>query len=109
MKEFPIKELINQEITDQLRQLKQKLEEQNLLKKDILNFKETCIYLDQSSSHLYKLTSQKRIPHYCPQGKRLIFKRTELDEWLLRNRIETQNETEKKAADYLVKKGKFKL
>jgi len=53
------------------------LQEQNLLKKDVLNLNEACRYLDMSASHLYKMTSQKLIPHFCPQGKKLYFKRTE--------------------------------
>ena len=108
MKEFPIHELIHPDVAEQLKELKHKLGEQNLLLKEVLTFKEACIHLDLSSSHLYKLTSKKKIPHYCPQGGRLYFKRSELDEWLLRNRISTQDEIEKQAANYLIQKGKVK-
>ena len=108
MKEFPIQELIHPDITEQLNQLRQKLDEHSLLMKEVLTFKEACFHLDLSSSHLYKLTSKKKIPHYCPQGGRLYFKRSELDEWLLRNRISTQDEIEKQAANYLIQKGKVK-
>lgn len=72
-------------ILEKLIEISQKLEQQNLLQKSILNFDDTCKYLDFSDSHLYKLTSTKQIPHFCPQGKKLYFKRTELDEWLQRN------------------------
>lgn len=30
---------------------------------------------------LYKLTSKGDIPYFKPNGKKLYFKRTELDEW----------------------------
>lgn len=78
------------------------LQQLNLLKKDVLNLNEACAYLNISASHLYKLTSQKQIPHFCPQGKKLYFKRSELDEWLLRNRQDSIDEIETKAANYLL-------
>lgn len=93
---------VNQ-ILEKLNQLSQQIAEQNLLKKEVLSFKDVCKYLDLSASHLYKLTSQKTIPHFCPQGKKLYFKREEIDQWLLRNRQESFDELEAKAANYLLK------
>ena len=58
---------------------------------------------------MYKLTSSKSIPHYCPQGKRLYFKRADLDNWLLRNRKDSQGEVDQQAADYLIKKGRVRF
>jgi len=60
-------------ILERLSQIEQKIDEQALLKKEVLNFNDACKYLDISASHLYKLTSQKLIPHFCPQGKKLYF------------------------------------
>jgi excisionase family DNA binding protein len=85
-----------------LNNIEMMLQQQNLLKKDVLNLNEACTYLDISHSHLYKLTSQKQIPHFCPQGKKLYFRRSELDEWLLRNRQDSIDEIETKAANYLL-------
>jgi excisionase family DNA binding protein len=78
-------------VEKRLENIERMLTEQSLATKEILNFNEAALFLDISRSHLYKLTSQKQIPHFCPQGKRLYFKRMELQEWLLRNR---QEETE---------------
>lgn len=78
--------------------------EQLLLQKEVLNFTETCRYLDLSESHLYKLTSQKQIPHYCPQGKRLYFRRDELDAWLQRNKQASSQEIDREASDYIIRK-----
>lgn len=89
-----------------LNQIAEKLDEQNLLQKTVLNFNEACSYLDISPSHLYKLTSTRQIPHFCPQGKKLYFKRTELDEWLQRNRQSTSEEIEKEVSDKLSKIGR---
>lgn len=92
-----------------LEEIKALLEQQGLYKKDILNFNEASLYLGLSQSHLYKLTSSKSIPHFCPQGKKLYFKRTELDSWLLRNRAPVKDEIDQTAADYIIKKGRARL
>src|SRR5689334_11176192 len=89
-------------ILQKLANIETMLQEQNLLKKDVLNVNEASAYLDMSASHLYKMTSQKQIPHFCPQGKKLYFKRAELDEWLLRNRQDSRDEIETLAANYLL-------
>lgn len=89
-------------IIKKLDKIESMLQDQNLLKKKVLNFRETCKYLEMSASHLYKLTSQKQIPHFCPQGKKLYFKRTDLDKWLLRNRKDSLDDIETMAANYLI-------
>lgn len=89
-------------ILEKLEKLEQRIGEQNLLMKEVLTFNDACNYLDISASHLYKLTSQKSIPHFCPQGKKLYFNRTELDEWLQRNRQTSTDEIETMAANYLL-------
>ncbi len=88
-------------ILQKLNQIELKLDEQNLLQKSVLNFSEACRYLEISASHLYKLTSTRQIPHFCPQGKKLYFNRTELDTWLQRNRHNSTDEIDKEATDYI--------
>ncbi|WP_452603256.1 helix-turn-helix domain-containing protein [Pontimicrobium sp. MEBiC06410] len=96
-------------IIERLESIEKLLIEQQTLQKQVLNFNETCKYLELSQSHLYKLTSTGAIPHYKPNGKKIYFQRQELDQWLLRNRMDSQYEIEQQAADYLIKKGKVKL
>ena len=67
-----------------------------------LTLKEAAEFLDFSRSYLYRLTSQGRVPHYKPEGKRVYFDRAELVDWLKRNRNRTQEETEEKAASSIV-------
>ncbi len=95
-------------ILEKLTEIASKLNEQNILQKAVLNFDEACKYLDVSPSHLYKLTSQKQIPHFCPQGKKLYFRRDEIDTWLQRNRQSAADEIDKMATDYIIrnKRGK---
>lgn len=91
------------EILKRLDKIERLIESQNLVRKEVLNFNEACEYLELSQSHLYKLTSSKSVPHFCPQGKKLYFNRHELDEWLQRNKQSTTDEIEKQAADYVIK------
>ena len=72
--------------------------------KETLDFEETASYINQSHSHLYKLTSQSLIPHYKPNGKKIYFKRSELDEWVLKNKIYSADELEQKAVNHLVQR-----
>lgn len=83
--------------------LSRKLDEQNLVFKTTLDFEEAARYLRVSESHLYRLTSKKQIPHFCPQGKKLYFNREELDRWLLRNRQEAKDDIESAASDYIIR------
>ncbi len=77
----------------------------NNLSKEIYNFNEACTFLDYSKSYLYKLTYSRKIAHFKPNGKKIYFKRSDLEAWLLRNRIKTADEIERDAINYVVKKG----
>lgn len=83
---------MNAEITVLLSELKDKIESLSLSTKEILNMDEAMTYLQVSRSYLYKLTSGKHIPHYKPSGKLIFFRKTELDDWILRNRESSNNE-----------------
>lgn len=48
-----------------------------------LTSKEAAQLLSISMSTLYKLTSQRLIPHYSPTGRLLYFKEDELAKWIL--------------------------
>lgn len=71
--------------------------------KETLDLGEAANYIHQSKSHLYKLTSQNLIPHYKPNGKKIYFKRSELDDWVLKNKAWSADELEQKAQSHLVK------
>jgi len=88
-------------ILQELAELKRLVSNQTLLQKPVLSFQEACQYLELSESYLYKLTSKKEIPHYCPNGKKLCFNRLELEQWLQRNRQVTNTEIEMKAATHV--------
>ena len=96
-------------IIEKLNSIEKLLVEQQTMQKEVLNFNETCNYLEVSQSHLYKLTSSGNIPHYKPNGKKIYFQREELNQWLLRNRVDSQDEIETEAANYLMRNKRVKL
>jgi excisionase family DNA binding protein len=96
------------ELLKRLDKIEKLITSQGILMKDVLNFDEGCEYLALSPSHVYKLTSTGGIPHYKPNGKKIYFKRIELDQWLLRNRTTTVEEIESKAASFQLKDGGLK-
>ena len=71
-----------------------------LATKEVLTFDEAAAFTGLSKSYLYKLTSTKRVPHYKPAGKVLYFDRSELETWLLQNRVSTADEIAGRAQAY---------
>jgi len=67
-----------------------------------LTLKEAAKFLNLSQSHIYKLTSERKIPHFKPNGKKIYFDKSELIQWLKRKPARTREETEEKAASYNV-------
>lgn len=63
-----------------------------------LTMKEAAEYLGTTVNYLYKLTSQQhRIPYYSPTGRKTLFKRSELDEWIEKSRVATDEEIRNKS------------
>lgn len=97
------------EILKRLRIIEEHVIDRNIIVKNVLTLNEACRFLELSPSHLYKLTSSGSIPHYKPNGKKIYFNRLELEQWLLSNRIDTEEEINQQAADYLINHKKPKL
>lgn len=78
------------EIIKRLNHLEQLIKSQGVYQKQVLTFHEACDYCGYLPSYLYRLTRSKAIPFYRPNWWKMYFRRTELDKWLLRNRITAQ-------------------
>ncbi|WP_337880901.1 helix-turn-helix domain-containing protein [Rheinheimera sp.] len=63
-----------------------------LVHKSVLTMDECADYTGLSKHYLYKLTHNRLIPHFKPNGKKVYFQREELDAWLSSNRVCTQRE-----------------
>lgn len=65
-----------------------------MIEKEFLTTKEAAAYLGMALSYLYKMTAKKSIPFYTPTGKKIYFKKSELDEWMNSSRVATNEEVE---------------
>lgn len=63
-----------------------------LAAKEMLTMNDAVLYTGLGKSCLYILTCKKKIPHYKPNGKTIYFKKSELNEWLQRNRVASEEE-----------------
>ncbi len=72
---------------------------------EIMNLEQLAKYVNQSKSAMYKQTANRTIPFY-KNGKRVYFKKSEIDAWLTKTKISTVDEIEEKALNYIIKRGK---
>ncbi len=68
--------------------------------KNILDLDEAVLFTGFSKGHLYRMTSEKRIPHF-KKSRKLYFKKTELENWMLEQKILTEDEIQSKASTYV--------
>ena len=73
-----------------------------LAAKNVLAIDDVSVLTGLSKSHLYKLICKRQIPCYKPAGKNVYFDRKEIEDWMRRNRQNTQAEAEQTAAAYVV-------
>jgi hypothetical protein len=79
-----------------------------LAAKQVLSIDDVATLTGLSRSHLYKLTSANEIPHYKPNSRLLYFDKTEVENWMKRNRVGADNEAEEYAVGYMVRKEAIK-
>lgn len=70
--------------------------------KAALNITEASQFTGISRPQIYRLTSERRIPHYKKNNK-LYFKKSELEAWMLENKIDTIDEINSKASTHVYK------
>ncbi|CAM4319441.1 helix-turn-helix domain-containing protein [Flavobacterium terrigena] len=85
------------------------LKRQYALSKEILTLEEGADFLNLSKSALYKMTSKKEIPFYNPGGKKIYFKKSELESWVLNSKVYSSFEIEENLDTYLSRTQKSKL
>ena len=74
-------------IQNEIKEIKEILLTLKRQQKEILTVEDTAEFLDLSIQRIYKMTSNKEIPHYKPGGKKIYLKRQELEQWVLTSRI----------------------
>ena len=69
--------------------------------KAVLDIDEASVFTGFSKGHLYRLTSERQIPHY-KKNRKLYFKKSELEAWLLEDKVMTAKDIENQATTYVV-------
>jgi len=70
---------------------------------DIYDIRAASQYLGMALSTIYTMTSRREIPHF-KKGRRLMFKRSELDEWVTEGRRKTKLEISREIDDYTARR-----
>lgn len=68
----------------------------------IMNISEVAIHIKVATTTIYGMTHRNTIPHY-KNGKKLYFKKSEIDEWVFSKRIKTNLDIENEAMEYIRK------
>jgi excisionase family DNA binding protein len=69
-------------------------ESQLNVEKTVLTLDEAVAYTGFSKSYMYKLTSERKIPHSKPNGKSIFFSKSQLDAWLMSRPVDTEAASE---------------
>ncbi len=73
-----------------------------LAAKNVLTIDDVALLTGISKSSIYRLTSEKKIPFYKPNGGYIYFDRQEIENWLRNNRVPTTEEINSEAATYCI-------
>lgn len=69
--------------------------------KEALTVSEVALMLGLSESRVRHLTSEKALPYY-KQGKNTYFKKSEIEDWMLQDRVPTNQEIKALATTHVV-------
>ena len=75
---------------------------------ELMNVQQVAEYLTLSVQTIYGLVHKMEIPN-SKRGKRLYFKKSEIDEWIRQSRRKTRVEIEQEATNYLLRSRKRKF
>lgn len=82
------------------------IEKKMYVLKEYLTVPEAADYLNLSSSLVYKLTSKHELPLYKPNGKTIFIRRDDLNRWIAKNKVLSQEEIEEYAMSQMSVLGK---
>jgi len=71
-------------------------------KDDLLNLSQAVTYTGLSKSFWYKITAAKELNYYQPNGKTIFFKRGDIDNFLCRRKIQSNQEISLEAEQSLL-------
>jgi len=71
----------------------------------ILDMNEAMKYLKIPKATMYGMTHKRVLPHY-KHGHRVYFRKNELDDWINKGKVKTQEEIERESSNYIYKRSK---
>lgn len=89
---------MEEEILKEIKEIKRTL---LIYTKEALTTEELSVFTGLSKDRIRHLVSDGEIPYYKPKG-RLFFKKSEIEGWMLSNRIAPDNEIEEQAVGYIL-------
>jgi len=69
-----------------------------------LTLADAARYLGYEISYMYKITHYKLIPFYKPTPKKIFFLKSDLDNWIMSNKIRSKGEIKEISDSYLCNK-----
>ncbi|MCS4238691.1 prophage regulatory protein [Myroides gitamensis] len=72
--------------------------------KEVLNIDDLQEYTGFKKSYIYKLVHTNAIPFSKPNGKLLYFQKSEIDQWLIKNKSLSGDSIKEKTQNYTLKK-----
>lgn len=70
--------------------------------KNVLNIDEASIVLGVTIRTLRKMVAEHTIPIYKPNQRTLYFKKSDLEDWMLQNRVKPQSEIDAEVEAYCI-------
>jgi excisionase family DNA binding protein len=101
LNETELKEFLKQSLRDVLNEKPSKVPDFP----NILDIKQAAEFLKLKINTLYEKTSRKQIPHF-KKGNKLYFNRADLQEWIMKGKVKTNDEIESNALTHLLNRNK---
>lgn len=95
--------MTNEQLKQEMESMKEMLSEMSLNTKEYLDVEETSRFLHLSVSSVYKLTHGGKIRYSKSGGKKILFRRSDLIEYVEKG-FSTTNEEYQKLADKMIDK-----
>lgn len=94
-----------EQIVEGLQELKEAVNEALMQSADVFTVEQTAKVLDVSVAHVYRLTAARELPFYRGKGgKRMYFRKQDVVDYMLHERIASKEENAANTAAYIVRR-----
>lgn len=87
----------NDEILTLIEKLDDYIKQNHQTDEKYLDVTQLAEYLNKKKSQIYKMTHKRVINYYKPGGKKIYFKKSDIDNWIEQNKIKSKKEIEESA------------